>query len=40
MIDEAEALNARKQNEGIGLVSKKDEEHEIRLSENDDQRVD
>ena len=39
MIDEAEALNSRKQNEGIGLVKSKEEEDEDgRLSEQDEER--
>ena len=36
MIDEAEALNSRKQNEGIGLVKSKEEEDEI--DEQDEER--
>ena len=39
MIDEAEALNSRKQNEGIGLVSRKDEEDEDRLGGDQDDRI-
>ena len=39
MIDDAEALNSRKQNEGIGLVTAKDDEDESRLGERDDKRL-
>ena len=39
MIDDAEALNSRKQNEGIGLVNAKDDEDEVRLGERDDERL-
>ena len=38
MIDDAEALNSRKQNEGIGLVTAKDDDDEVRLGEREDER--
>eukprot|EP00353_Schmidingerella_taraikaensis_P010952 CAMPEP_0185579584 /NCGR_PEP_ID=MMETSP0434-20130131/15282_1 /TAXON_ID=626734 ORGANISM="Favella taraikaensis, Strain Fe Narragansett Bay" /NCGR_SAMPLE_ID=MMETSP0434 /ASSEMBLY_ACC=CAM_ASM_000379 /LENGTH=92 /DNA_ID=CAMNT_0028197639 /DNA_START=231 /DNA_END=509 /DNA_ORIENTATION=+ len=40
MIDEAEALNSRKQNEGIGFVSRKEEgEDDGALEDNEEDRL-
>ena len=39
MIDEAEAANNKKQNEGIGLVNAKEDEDEGRLGERDNDRL-